>query len=69
MIEVKVTDHEFVKNIVYSDGKYFITFFKNDLKKVKYNETYSKENMISKGWEKEIAIIDRKLKLEKLLET
>jgi len=67
MIEVKVTDHEFVMNIIYSDGKYFIKYFKYDLKKVNYNASYSKENMIDKGWEKEVKIIERKTKLEKLL--
>ena len=65
MIEVKVKGHRDVLAIRYKNGDYSIDYVDKAL-----NEKYPycrKEEMLEMGWDKEVLIIERKLKLKKLL--
>jgi len=68
MIEVFVHDEgarpgeQTVKSIVFDNGKYFITY--NNKKEI---QEFPRETIEYFGWKKDLAILDRKLKLEKLL--
>jgi len=66
MIEVNIDHHQYIKTISYSNENYFFNYHRNDLD-VPYGKGYSKKEISAYGFPKELASLDRKIKLAKLL--